>query len=110
MCKVDPEGGFRFSDKDNPSQLNLFGDYGDEALAKDLSSTLRGKSLKLSQVREFVLTETPAYKYKTALKMLENDSLLKVTNTPPKRRRGTFPDTYADQIQLDFLSGGLLQT
>lgn len=110
MCKVDPEGGFRFSDKDNPSQLNLFGDYQDEALAQDLSSTLRGKSLTLSQVREFVLTETPAYKYKTALKMLENDGLLKVTNTPSKRRGGTFPDKYADQMQLDFISDGLTQT
>jgi three-Cys-motif partner protein len=110
MCKVDPEGGFRFSDKDNPSQLNLFGDYGDKALAQDLSSALRGESLGLPHVREFVLTETPAYKYKTALKMLEDDGLLKVTDTPPKRRRGTFPDKYADEMQLNFVSDGLRQT
>jgi three-Cys-motif partner protein len=47
--------------------------------------------------------------YKTALKMLEDDSLLKVTNTPAKRRRGTFSDKYADQMQLDFVSDGLTQ-
>lgn len=109
MYKADPGGGFRFSDKDNPSQLNLFGDYQDQTLAQDLNSTLGGKSLKLSQVREFVLTETPAYKYKTALKMLVNDGLLKVVDAPPKRRKGTFPDKYADQMQLDFVSGGLMQ-
>jgi len=103
MCKADPCGGFRFSDKYDPSQLNLFGSYQDEMLARDLAAILKGMILTISQVKKFVLTETPAYKYKTALKILEERELLKVRNAPPKRRKGTFPDKYMDQIQLVFL-------
>jgi len=104
MCKADPSGGFRFSDKDDPSQLNLFGSYQDEMLARDLAAILQGKILTVSKVKEFVLTETPAYIYKAALKILEERELLKVRNAPPKRRKGTFPDKYMDQMQLVFLA------
>ena len=103
MWKVDPGGGFRFSDKDNPSQLNLFGSYQDEILAQDLGTTLHGKTLTLAQVKEFVLTKTPAYNYKTALKILVKRELLKVKNAPSNRKKGTFPDKYMDQMQLHFL-------
>lgn len=104
MCKADPGGGFRFSDKDDPSQLNLFGSYQDEMLARDLAAILQGKILTVSKVKEFVLTETPAYIYKAALKILEERELLKVRNAPPKRRKRTFPDKYMDQMQLVFLA------
>jgi hypothetical protein len=103
MCKADPGGGFRFSDKDNPSQLNLFGSYQDEMLAQDLAAILQGKILTVSKVKEFVLTETPAYKFKSALKIIEERELLKVINAPPKRRKGSFPDKYMDQMKLVFL-------
>ena len=104
MFSTDPGGGFRFSDRDNPSQLNLFGSYQDEMLAQDLVTTFQGKTLTVSQIKELVLTKTPAYKYKAALKILEERELLKVRNVPPKRRKGTFPDKYMDQMQLHFLS------
>lgn len=71
MWRVDPTGGFRFSDKNNPSQLKLFKDYTDYVLTEDLFSSFRGKKLTVSQVKEFVLTETPAHLYKKALKHLE---------------------------------------
>jgi three-Cys-motif partner protein len=70
MYKVDPEGGFRFSDKDDPTQLSLFDSYQDEMLAQDLSAILQGKILTVSKVKEFILTETPSYIYKAALKIL----------------------------------------
>lgn len=108
MWKVDPVGGFRFSDKDNPSQISLFCDYQDDILAQDLTSNLQGKTLTVFQVKEFVLTETPAYLYKkNALKHLEEQGKLKAIDPPPKRRKGTFA---MDQMQLEFLSDSLAET
>lgn len=99
MWKVDSAGGFRFSDKDNPSQLSLFRDYQNEMLAEDLTATLQGKILTVAKVEEFVLTETPAYLYKTALRLLEENDRLIVVNPPPGRRKGTFA---AADMQLKF--------
>lgn len=108
MWKVDPVGGFRFSDKDNPSQISLFCDYQDDIFAQDLTSNLQGKTLTVFQVKEFVLTETPAYLYKkNALKHLEEQGKLKAIDPPPKRRKGTFA---MDQMQLEFLSDSLAET
>jgi three-Cys-motif partner protein len=104
MCKADPGRRFRFSDKDDPTQLNLFDSYQDEMLAQDLATILPGKILTVSKVKEFVLTETPSYIYKAALKILEERELMKVRNAPPKRKKGTFPDKYMDQMQLVFLT------
>jgi hypothetical protein len=101
MWKVDPTGGFRFSDKDDPSQLNLFRACTDEILAHELSSSLKGRTLTISQIGEFVLTQTPAYSYKTALKFLEKkEKSIEVKNAPENRRRGTFPD---ETLQIKFL-------
>jgi three-Cys-motif partner protein len=100
MCKADPGGGFRFSDKDNPSQLNLFGSYQGEMLAQDLAATLQGKILTVSRVKEFVLTQTPAYLYKNALKLLEKQDRLEIINPPPDRRKHSFT---ADDMLLKFL-------
>jgi three-Cys-motif partner protein len=100
MWTVDPTGGFRFSDKDNPSQLHLFKNYTAEILAQELPLHFQSHQPTLHQVKEFVLTETPAYLYKNALKLLEEKQLLKVSNPPPRRRRGTFPN---DDMQFEFL-------
>jgi len=104
MWKVDPTGGFRFSDKDDPSQLNLFENYKDFILADELISSLCGKTLTVFQLKEFVLTETPAYLYKSALKLLEKDGKLKIINPRPGRRKGTFPDDYMEEMRVKFLS------
>lgn len=101
MWKVDPTGGFRFSGKDNLSQFHLFKEFDDRMLAEQLVSNLHGKTLSVYKVKEFVLTETPAYKYKSALKLLEKDGLLKVVDAYSKRRMGTFPD---EQMQVRFLA------
>ena len=71
-------------------------------LAKELTLALSRKTLTLFQVKEFVLTETPAYKYKSTLKALEKDELIQVINAPPKRRKWTFPDNYVDKMQIQF--------
>ncbi len=92
MSKVDPSGGFRFSDKDNPTQLHLFGEYSDRSLADDLAIALKGKTLSIEQVEEFVLTNTPAYKYKTALGFLEKEKKLSRVDTNDKKPKRGFPD------------------
>jgi len=103
MWKVDPTGGFRFSDKDDPSQLTLFQNCSDEILAQELASNLGGKILTLIQLKEYVLTRTPAYKFKKALRLLEVQGRLEVTNAPAKRRKGTFPDEHMRDIHIEFL-------
>ncbi len=92
MVRVDPSGGFRFSDKDNPTQLHLFGEYSDRSLADDLAIALKGKTLSIAEVEEFVLTETPAYKYKTALGFLEKEGRLSRVDANDKRPKRGFPD------------------
>jgi len=58
----------------------------------------------VAEAKEFVLTKTPAYKHKPALKILEERELLEVRNAPPNRRKKTFPDNYMDRMQLHFSS------
>ncbi len=92
MSKVDTSGGFRFSDKDNPTQLHLFGEYDDRSLAEELAIALKDKTLSIAEIEEFVLTETPAYKYKTALEYLEKEKRLSRIGVIDKKRRRGFPD------------------
>jgi three-Cys-motif partner protein len=102
MWSVDQIGGLRFSDKDDPLQLNLFKVCTDETLAHELASNLKGQTLSVLQIKEYVLTQTPAYLYKSALKLLEiKEKLIEVKNALDNRRRGTFPD---ETLQVKFLS------
>ena len=95
MRKVDRTGGFRFSDEDNPQQLRLLNDaYDDTWLAEELFTKLAGRTLTVKEIHEHVLTETPCYLFKGALKILEprSDPAIEVLNPSPNRRRGTFYD------------------
>ena len=103
MWRVDSTGGFRFSDKNNPAQLCFFKDYDDEELAEEIVSNLQKTTPTIFQIKEFVLTETPAYKYKGALKLLEKRGLLKIIKAPDKRRAGTFPDQHLKDIHVKFI-------
>jgi len=104
MWRVDRTGGFRFSDKNDPSQLSLFENYTDNMLIEDLFTSLRGRKMTVAHVKEFVLTETPAYLYKNALNILERQNKLRVPNPPAGRRKGTFPDEYMHEMCVQFLS------
>jgi len=103
MWQVDTSGGFRFSDKDDPSQLALFETWTDDLLARDLSAVLQEQTLTLHQIKEFVLTETPCYLFKGALKILEDAGLLRVVCGPAARKKGTFPD---EDMSIEFLRAG----
>jgi three-Cys-motif partner protein len=92
MCKVDQTGAFSFSDKAGLGQFVLLKAYGDEQLERDLEKGLAGRTLSVQDVKEWVLTETPAYLFKTVLARLEKRGIARVINPPPTRRPGTYPD------------------
>jgi hypothetical protein len=102
MWRVDPSGGFRFSDKDDPSQLHLFSGYTDHALADELMLRLKGRTLPVGKIKEIVLTETPAYKFKSSLIAMEKNGLIRPINTPPNRRKSTFPN---ENMLIEFVAG-----
>jgi three-Cys-motif partner protein len=96
MWKVDKTGGFSFSDKHGHGQLCLLTSYGEDRLEEDMARRLAGQTISLSQIKEWVLTETPAYKFKTPLAKLEKRGVVKPIKPPPDRRPGTYPDKHLD--------------
>ncbi len=87
MWSVDRRGCFQFSDKDNPDQFELFENYSDQHLASDIRRTFAGCTLTVGQIKEFVLTETPEYRFKRALKIMESSEKLSPVNPPHGRRK-----------------------
>jgi len=102
MWAVDGSGEFRFSDSDNPCQLSLDDGYTQSWLADELAEKLSGKTMNVADIKEYVLTETPCYLFKDALKRLETQQLVKVTKKPSGRKVGVYPDEQLDSIQLKF--------
>lgn len=102
MWKVDETGEFRFSDRDDPSQLALLSKAFDDAwLADELIEKLGGKTMSVTEVYEFVLVETPCYLFKSALKAIEGKSMT-VVAAPPGRKPKTYPDEHWDAIKAKF--------
>jgi three-Cys-motif partner protein len=102
MWKVDKTGEFRFSDRDDPSQLALLSKAFDDAwLADELIEQLGGRTMSVTEVYEFVLVETPCYLYKSALKAIEGKSMT-VVEAPPGRKPKTYPDEHRDAIKVKF--------
>jgi three-Cys-motif partner protein len=107
MWSMDESGGFRFSDHDHPGQLLLLKGLDDAWLADELTRRLAGRTLTVEDVRIFVLTETPHYLFKGALRRLEMDS--KVVQ-PVSPRVGRKPGTYPEDdlgMKLCFAGPGL---
>ena len=96
---VDRSGGFEFSDK-HAAMLGKLFKYEDRDLATDLVADLDGRVLTVYQVKEYVLVNTPAYKYKGSLKHLEQTGQLKPVDPPKGRRRGRFSD---DRMRVRFV-------
>ena len=106
MWHVDKTGGFRFSDGDNPHQLSLLEEAFDQTwLAGELSSKLAGRTMSLPDVIEYVLTETPCYLWKGALKQLETKNKTASVQGPADRKPGTYPDHLVDNINVRFAQG-----
>ncbi len=97
MWKVDPLGGFTFSDSTNPDQRVLFSNPSVAPLVKDLQSKFNGAlQIPTEQVETFVQDETPYLRkhMREGLTQLESDGRLKVAELKAdgnKRRSGTYP-------------------
>jgi three-Cys-motif partner protein len=105
MWSVDKTGEFRFSDEDNPKQLPLFSKaYDPDWLAAELAKRLAGRTVTVDQVKEYVLTDTPCYLFKEALKSLETGKhkRIVVVKKPPGRKSGSYPDEQLEAIELKF--------
>lgn len=103
MWAVDKTGEFRFSDRDDPSQLQLLEkSFSQEWLASELSMRLVRKTLTAYDVKEYVLTETPCYLFKSALATLENEDRIKIGNPPSGRIAGSFKDENLREITIRF--------
>jgi three-Cys-motif partner protein len=107
MWKVDQTGGFTFNDRDGFAQFKFLTTYTDERLAADLAQALNGQTMTVGAINEWVLTQTPAYKFRTALADMERKKLARVPNPPAGRRAGTFSDdsmciTFEAQMSLGF--------
>jgi three-Cys-motif partner protein len=103
MWSVDSTGEFRFSDSDSPDQLSLLSVAFDQPwLADELCRRLGGRTMSIDEVFEFVLTETPCYLFKTALKILETDRRMKIVSKPPTRRPKTYPKDHWAAMKVSF--------
>lgn len=105
MWTVARGGEFRFSDRDNPEQpMFLDMSIDDNWLAEHLDSALASREMKASDIKEYVLAETPCYKFKEALKKLEkaDPARLIVVQAPEGRRSGTYSDQSLDEIVVRF--------
>lgn len=75
MWKVDPTGLFEFSDRD-ADQGKLLG-YTQPMLADELDRALRGRELTSDELSEYVLTQTPEYRFKEAITILKKNGSVK---------------------------------
>jgi hypothetical protein len=74
MWRADKNGGFRFSDRDDPNQQTFFTQMDtDERHANELASRLKGRTMSEAEMHRFVLTQTPFYKYRSAVRLLKKE-------------------------------------
>ncbi|HEU5377259.1 MAG TPA: hypothetical protein VFV38_17660 [Ktedonobacteraceae bacterium] len=93
MARVDPTGAFVFSDFTDPNQMLLFSEPNYGELERLLSTHFRGKTVSIEDIEEYVIADTPFWKYKAeALKPMEAASKIEVISLDPKRRRGTYAE------------------
>jgi three-Cys-motif partner protein len=105
MWTIDKTGSFRFSDRDNPSQLRLLDDsFNPDWLAEEIEAKFASREMSALAIKEFVLTDTPCYLFKAALKKLEvgPKKSARVIQAPHGRKPGTYPDDKLPQIVLRF--------
>lgn len=99
MWKVDTTGAFRFSDK-HADQLFLLEGFTQDWLADALAEEFAGREVRVSTIRDYVLVDTPCYKYVDALRSLEKADRLVPLEPPQGHRRGTFKKYEDDDPSL----------
>ncbi|WP_376797454.1 three-Cys-motif partner protein TcmP [Thermogemmatispora sp.] len=91
MWEVDPTGNFVFSDCTGLAQSFLLQNDSPPILAQMLYERFRGKLVALDDIEEYVIADTPFFKYKSSLKLLEQEGLIEVYG-PEGRKKGTYAD------------------
>jgi three-Cys-motif partner protein len=91
MWKVDPTGNFVFSDCTGLAQRFLLENDDPAILARMLLERFQGQCPTLDEIEEFVIADTPFFKYKPSLKQLEEAGQL-VVHSRRSRRKGTYAD------------------
>lgn len=99
MAKVDGTGMYAFSDGFASDQMILLSTLSDDWLADQLAVRLEGQQRTVAQVKEFVLEETPAIKFKGALAILQKDNRLHPANPAGQRVANKFSD---EDLLLNF--------
>ncbi len=95
MWKVDESGGFRYSDRIDPNQLELCLYHPEKDLAEKLSGEFQGRTVTSEDIFNYV-SEGPTFikrHARGALQLLEDDNKIQVEGKKKdgiKRRRGTF--------------------
>lgn len=93
MWKVDSSGTYEFSDFSNPYQPVLLSHLDESVLQRTLSDHFQGHTVSVEEVGEYVIADTPFYKFKTeALKPMEATGRIVVTSTDARRKKGTFAE------------------
>ena len=94
MWGVDQTGEFRFSDATNQAQMLLFGEPNYGELQRRIIDRFVGSETTVDEIEEFVLADTPFrethYKRKILAK-LEGGGEIEVVESPPNRRKNSFP-------------------
>ncbi|MDD2861020.1 MAG: three-Cys-motif partner protein TcmP [Acidiphilium sp.] len=98
MWKVDPGGGFMFSDATNIDQAVLFEPVPDRrALRRLIAERFSGRRATVQQVENFVVEHTPFHSghYLKVLAAMETENDLTHLRPAPGRRKATFADKSA---------------
>jgi three-Cys-motif partner protein len=93
MWKVDPGGGFMFSDATDFDQSVLFQPEPDRhALRRMIAERFANRRATIQQIENFVVDATPFLDshYKKVLATMESEAGLEYIDPPPTRRRGTY--------------------
>jgi three-Cys-motif partner protein len=103
MWDIDLDEGFLFSDMTDPTQTVLFAPSPDyDRLKKTLLSKFKGKKAHISEIEDFVLTDTPfmpdRHLKKPVLVPLEDEGRIKIYPLSGTRRRHTFRNCNIDFI------------
>src|SRR5205823_2638058 len=95
MWRVDPTGGFSFSDATDPNQSVLFAPEPDrQSLRTMIQHQFASRSASVQEIERFVIEQTPFLPthYKRVLAAMEAENAVSPVNPPAKRRRGTYGD------------------
>lgn len=99
MLRADSSGAFSFSDRSDPDQFQLLDYYDETALRNDIVTRFKGTTVSVSEIKHFVLTETPAVNFKAVLGKMEGQDFT-VVIAPPNRTRG-FKDEEGIRVRFN---------